>query len=124
MSAAEEAKADLEAAERFKADLQPSLESFKDRILALEAQLAGDSEQAQAQARRACLHALAALSGDVCCCHCWKLKFWGRGSQQVSSGTVLCQCSEYVSAMLVLYDPSKALRCALPVYFSGRRTRC
>ncbi|CAJ1339064.1 unnamed protein product, partial [Effrenium voratum] len=49
VSAAEEAKADLEAAERFKADLQPSLESFKDRILALEAQLPGDSEQAQAQ---------------------------------------------------------------------------
>ncbi|CAJ1438759.1 unnamed protein product [Effrenium voratum] len=60
VSAAEEAKAELaakvqeskdaaEAAERFKADLQPSLQSFKDRILALEAQLPGDSEQAEAR---------------------------------------------------------------------------
>ncbi|CAJ1339060.1 unnamed protein product, partial [Effrenium voratum] len=51
VSAAEEAKADLAAAERFKADLQPGLESFKDRILALEAQLEIGDQPAEAEVR-------------------------------------------------------------------------
>ena len=59
----QDSKAAADAAERFKADLQPGLESFKDRILALEEQLqSGDQLQARALCQRVAFATLPAAT--------------------------------------------------------------